>query len=118
MRNRIFLFILIGIAIENSWHLWSMSGYSEDYVYYTVFPFLQKLEMCLLPVWWVSELILSKERNNMPHWSYLVASTYLIFQLLDAFDMLLNENTRSPVIDFILFGSINAVYWLIFGRKS
>lgn len=117
MRNRIFLFIIIGIAIENSWHLWDFFGYSDDYIYYTVFPFLQKLEMCLLPAWWVNELIQSHDKDRNAHWSYLVAATYLLFQVMDAFDMLMNENTRSPVIDFILFGILNVIYWLIFRKR-
>lgn len=118
MRNRIFIFVLLGIVIENSWHVWEWFGYGADYIFYTVFPFLQKLEICLLPAWWVSELIISKEKDSNAHWSYLVAATYLVFQIIDAFDMLLNDNTRSATIDFILYCSINVIYWAIFRNKK
>lgn len=118
MIKRIYIFIFFGTLIENSWHLFSYFGASDDFVYYTVFPTCQRLEILLLPLWWiVSRLRSMPPKEHQTTWIYLIAVTYFIFQLVDAIDMATNSNIRSPLIDFVIFISLNLAYWINFRKK-
>lgn len=118
MIKRIYIFIILGTLIENCYLLFQYFGVNQNTVYYTVFPTCQRVEIMLLPLWWIwqrlSPVTIIQEKAT---WVYLIAATYFIFQLIDVIDMAANENLRSAKIDFILFISLNISYWFIF-RKT
>lgn len=115
---RIYIFIFLGMLLENCYLLFRWMGYSEDYVYYTVFLTCQRAEIALLPLWWVCSRFWPvdiPERKKV--WVYLIAITYLIFQLVDVIDMAINGNERAAMLDFVVFGMLNVSYWIIFKNK-
>ena len=118
MIARIYLFIFLGTLLENCHWFFRWMGYSEEYVYYTIFLTCQRAEIALLPLWWVCYYfwpVEVPERRKM--WLYLIASTYFIFQLVDVIDMATNGNERSAILDFGIFIILNISYWLIFRNK-
>lgn len=116
---RIYVFILLGTLIENAWHFWHWMGYSDEFVYFTVFPVCQRAEVTLLPLFWLMQRLFHVRVNeDQRAWIYLISATYFIFQVMDVVDTAINANTRPAGIDFILFIALNLTYWRIFRKKS
>lgn len=75
------------------------------------------MSKALMPLWWtLARLFPFRDRDN-ESWVYLVSGTFLIFQLKDVYDCIANENQSDSTMDFVVFLSLNFVYWLIFKKK-
>jgi len=115
--KRIYIFILIDVLIQNSYVVLEWFKCDPEWLYYKYYPATLFMSKSLLPLYWTLARLVPMDKRDNESWVYLVSGTFFIFQAKDVWDCMINENVSDSTMDFVVFVSLNVVYWLIF-RKT
>jgi hypothetical protein len=113
--KRLYFFILLSVAIQNLYLLWKIAGCS-DVECFEVYDRCMMALTCIFPTYAIVEN-LHPATIREPKYFYVVAITYLFFQVADTYQMVVNGNTENAAREFFLFCSLNVSYWVIFRKR-
>jgi hypothetical protein len=116
--KRIYIFILIDVLIQNSYVVLEWFKCDSEWLYYKYYPATLFMSKSLLPLYWTLARLVPMDKRDNESWVYLVSGTFFIFQAKDVWDCMINENVSDSTMDFVVFVSLNVVYWLIFRKHD